>query len=334
MVAQASVIPRPVRRKGRDRRPADPLPLRRKGSVPLVTVGLPVCNGENLVERAVESILAQDHPNLQIIVADDGSTDRTEPICRALARRDGRVEYHRNPVHRGAAWNYNRVVRLAQGSYFKWATHLDLCAPTLVSSCLTALGAASSAAVLAYPKTSLINLNDAVIGDFEDGMDLREGTPHERLRHLLSARPEYHPVFGVIRKKALLETSLIGKHAGADLVLLAELALRGQFVEVPERLFLRRRGEGATGNAGPGAGERVGWSDPNRRAPSLPRTRQTLRMARAIRSYRQIGRGERARCLAVLGQHWAFPHARHMGGEVGTALADLLAAPFRPGRSG
>jgi glycosyltransferase involved in cell wall biosynthesis len=297
-----------------------------------VTVGLPVCNGENLVERAVESILAQDHPNLQIIVADNGSTDRTEPICRALARRDGRIEYHRNPVNRGAAWNYNRVVRLAQGAYFKWAAHDDLCAPTLVSRCVAALGAASGAAVLAYPKTSLINMNDAVIGDFEDGMDLREPTPHERLRHLLSTRTEYYPVFGVIRKAALLETSLIGRHAGPDVVLLAELALRGQFAQVPERLFLRRRHEGTTVNAG--ADERARWADPNRRAPSLPRTEQTVRMARAIRSYEPLGRGERARCLAVLWRHWAFPHARHLGGEVGAALAGLLATPFRPRRGG
>jgi hypothetical protein len=60
MAAQASVIQRPVRRRGRDRRPAGPLPARRSGSVPLVTVGLPVCTGENLVERAVESIPAPD----------------------------------------------------------------------------------------------------------------------------------------------------------------------------------------------------------------------------------------------------------------------------------
>ncbi|ABW15893.1 glycosyl transferase family 2 [Parafrankia sp. EAN1pec] len=296
----------------------------RTGSVPLVTIGLPVLNGENFLERALESLVTQDYPNLQIIVADNGSTDRTEEICRAFTRRDARIEYHRSAVNRGAAWNYNRLVRLAAGTYFKWAAHDDLCAPSLVSRCVAGLEAGPRDAVLAYPKTALIGLDDAVIGDFEDEMDLREEQPHERLKHFLSTRTEYHPVFGVIRTEVLGGTSLIGRYVGSDVVLLAELALRGKFIEVPERLFLRRFHAGTSMNANPGARERASWFDPKRRVPAMPMTERTVRMAITICSCELLGHVERVRCLAALGQHWARPYARHMGGEVRAIAADRL----------
>ncbi|WP_462202496.1 glycosyltransferase family 2 protein, partial [Frankia sp. CcWB3] len=305
---------------------------------PLVTVGLPVFNGENFLARALESIVVQDYPNLQIVVADNGSTDRTEQICREFVRRDPRIEYHRSPVNRGAAWNYNRIVHLAEGTYFKWAAHDDLCAPAFVSRCVAALTAASPTAVLAYPKTALIDLNDTVTGGFEDGMNLCEPTPHERLRHFLSTRTEYHPVFGVIRAEAILKTDLIGKYVGSDVVLLAQLALGGQFVEVPERLFLRRFHENTSMNANPGAEERALWFDQHRQAPSLPMVEKTVRMIHVILSHDRLDRVERARCLAVLGRQWALPHARHMGGEVrmtfGTRIGTRLAAKSPSHRSG
>jgi len=295
-----------------------------RAPVPLTTIGLPVFNGEDFLERALESLLAQDYPNLQIIVADNGSTDRTAQICRSFASRDGRIDYHRSPVNRGAAWNYNRIVHFAEGDYFKWAAHDDLCAPTFVSRCVAALEAAGDAAVLAYPRTAVIDLDDQVIGDFVDDMDLREERPCERLRHFLAARTEYHPVFGVIRTPVLLETELIGRYAGSDVVLLAQLALRGQFVEVPEPLFMRRFHAGTSVNANPGAKERAAWFDPGRRGVSLPIVEQTLRMVSVIRSEPALERAERLRCLGVVGRHLALPRLRHMAGEVRAAATDRV----------
>ena len=295
-----------------------------RAPAPLTTIGLPVFNGEDFLERALESLLAQDYPNLQIIVADNGSTDRTEQICRSFARRDSRIDYHRSPVNRGAAWNYNRIVHFAEGDYFKWAAHDDLCAPTFVSRCVAALEDAGDAAVLAYPRTVVIDLDDQVVGDFKDDMDLREELPHERLRHFLSVRTEYHPVFGVIRTPALLETDLIGRYAGSDVVLLAQLALRGQFVEVPEPLFMRRFHARTSVNANPGAKERAAWFDPGRRGPSLPILEQTLRMISAIRAEPGLARAERLRCLGAVGRHLALPRLRHMAGEIRAAAADRI----------
>jgi glycosyltransferase involved in cell wall biosynthesis len=64
--------------------------LRTAGSVPLITMGLPVYNGENYLGLALESLLAQTFPDWELILSDNGSTDRTEAICREFAARDSR----------------------------------------------------------------------------------------------------------------------------------------------------------------------------------------------------------------------------------------------------
>jgi glycosyltransferase involved in cell wall biosynthesis len=54
---------------------------------PPVSIGLPVRNGRTYLGQAVDSILAQTYENFELVVSDNASTDRTEPICRAYAAR-------------------------------------------------------------------------------------------------------------------------------------------------------------------------------------------------------------------------------------------------------
>ena len=81
-----------------------------------VSVGLPVYNGERYLEEALADLVAQTHTDLDILISDNGSTDRTQEICTAWAERDPRITYHRQETNRGAAWNHNAVIHLARGS--------------------------------------------------------------------------------------------------------------------------------------------------------------------------------------------------------------------------
>ena len=96
---------------------------------PRVSIGLPVYNGENFLEFALDSILGQTFQDFELIISDNASTDATESICRRYAAKDSRIRYYRNPNNQGAAQNYNRVFALARGEYFKWAAHDDVCKP-------------------------------------------------------------------------------------------------------------------------------------------------------------------------------------------------------------
>ncbi len=106
---------------------------------PLISIGIPVWNGENYLAETLDAFLAQDFADFEIVIADNASTDRTEAICREYAAREPRIRYHRQPANYGAAPNYNDVYHRATGKYFKWAAHDDLIAPTFLSECLAVL---------------------------------------------------------------------------------------------------------------------------------------------------------------------------------------------------
>ncbi|MGE5682418.1 MAG: glycosyltransferase family 2 protein, partial [Bacillota bacterium] len=65
-------------------------------SKPLVSIGMPVYNGENYIKEAIDSILAQSFTDFVLIISDNASSDNTEQICREYAAKDKRVLYYRN----------------------------------------------------------------------------------------------------------------------------------------------------------------------------------------------------------------------------------------------
>jgi glycosyltransferase involved in cell wall biosynthesis len=107
--------------------------------MPQVSVGLPVYNGERFVADALASILAQTWQDLEVIVCDNASTDRTREICEAFAARDPRVRYYRNERNLGASPNWNRAFELSRGELFKWAAHDDVLCPTYIERAVAAL---------------------------------------------------------------------------------------------------------------------------------------------------------------------------------------------------
>jgi len=88
----------------------------------LVSVVIPVFNGERFLREAVESVLAQDYAPLEIIIVDDGSTDGTATVAHGLA---GPVCYL-HQTNQGPAAARNRGIETAQGSLVAFADADDL----------------------------------------------------------------------------------------------------------------------------------------------------------------------------------------------------------------
>jgi glycosyltransferase involved in cell wall biosynthesis len=106
---------------------------------PRVSIGLPVFNGERYLARALDSLVAQDFEDFELIISDNASTDGTSEICQEYAGRDRRINVHRNERNIGAVGNFNRTLQLSSGDYFKWAAHDDWCAPEFLSRCVEVL---------------------------------------------------------------------------------------------------------------------------------------------------------------------------------------------------
>ena len=223
---------------------------------PLVSIGLPVYNGELFLAEALESLLQQTFTDFEIIISDNASTDQTKQICQDYATKDGRIRYYRSGQNRGAAWNFNRTFELARSPYFKWAAHDNLCASTYLEACVNVLDSDVSI-VLCHAQTVLVDCESQRL-QFEPSLDcfvdplgnrfrkpgysssLNAAEPHQRYKDLLFSVRWCFEVFGLIRTDMLKRTSLIGSYYGSDKVLLAELILLGRFYTLFEDLFFRR----------------------------------------------------------------------------------------------
>ena len=204
-------------------------------------IGLPVYNGDNFLEEALESVLAQTFRDFDLVISDNASTDRTESICQAFAERDPRVKYYRNERNTGAAPNFNRVFELSDNEYFKWIAHDDVHEPGFLEKCIQVLDCDPSV-VLAYTRAISIDEEGTRLREWGGNPELDSGKPHVRFRASLLPPSDPIPlqIFGVIRSAVLRKTTLQAGFAGCDRALLAELTLHGRFHEVPEALFLLR----------------------------------------------------------------------------------------------
>lgn len=207
---------------------------------PLISIGMPVYNGERFVRQALESILIQDYGNFELIISDNASTDSTSKICQRYADRDARIRYVRNETNLGASPNHKRVFEMGRGDYFKWAAHDDECLPTFLSRCMSVFGEAPQSVVLVYPQSLIIDEEGRMIREYHASIEAKASRPHRRLASVLSNVVLGTPAYGVMRASALKQTRLIDAFFSSDYVLFAELAMLGEIWELPEPLLRKR----------------------------------------------------------------------------------------------
>jgi len=208
--------------------------------IPLVSIGLPVYNGERFIAGAIDSLLAQDYAQIELIVSDNASTDRTPEICREYAAKDPRVHYHCNSTNLGVIKNFNQVFELASGDYFMWAGDHDLRAPTFISRCMEIM-VADPSVVLCCSQTVRVAPNGRYSAIIPPRLDTRGLATVTRFQLVIWSLSYCYQTYGLIRSDALKHTQLFRDTIGPDAILLAELALLGAFAYVPELLFYMRQ---------------------------------------------------------------------------------------------
>lgn len=204
----------------------------------LVSIGVPVFNEATYLAMTLDCLLAQDYPNLEIVICDNASTDASPEICARTADRDPRVRVLRAEANLGATANFQRCLDEAIGDFFMWAGGHDLWSPNYVSQCVAALDAHPTA-VIAVPESNWIDEHGETYGSRASVLDTRDMAPLARLLTLLWAN--MHPIYGLIRIEKLRACGPLPNYPGADLVLLARLILEGDFVPAPMALWSRRQ---------------------------------------------------------------------------------------------
>lgn len=287
-------------------------------TAPAVSVCLPVYNGQRHVRDAIESVRQQSLGNWELLLCDNASTDSTAAYCQEAAASDPRIHYHPATTNRGLAWNFNRAFRLATGRYLMWLGHDDVLRRDYLLRCVEVLDSQPQA-VLCFARNEFIDAqSDRVASaDLEPVAD--SPRVEERLmRVLFDHRCE--PICGVMRMDALRQTRLHLPYADSDRVLLAELALRGRFVQLAEPLFHRRVHDQQVTSRFADRWQRSLIFDPAQAGKLIcPVLREVRDLFSAIR-HAPLRRGERHRCYKCL-YWWLRAHHRILLDDVRRTFA-------------
>ncbi len=275
---------------------------------PLVTIGLPVYNGERFIAQSVRSVLEQDFTDLELVISDNGSTDRSIEIVGAIADGDPRVIILRNDENQGAAWNYNNTLANARGRYFRWHADDDWFEPSLIGKLVDALEKDPDA-VVAHSWTRFVDDDGATTREFEDDLGADADLAHDRLREVVTRLTFCNPVFGLIRTDVLNRTAKIASFPGSDAALLYELALHGRFAVVPELLYNRRPGNSIKSN--PTVKAVAEWFAPTGTGGRFPSVYHFSAVAKALPTA-PLSHRERLLCGATFLRHWPIGYARKL----------------------
>lgn len=210
-------------------------------SPPLVTVALPVYNEEKHIGETLHSIINQDYTNLEILIFDNRSTDQTGTICREFAQKDQRIHYQCHEKNIGAGANHILAVERAKGKYFMWAAGHDRWSTNLISEAVLLLEKRGTATI-AFGTPVWIDENGDPMPKYSGWYDTRGLNPIARFFMILWGG--MNPILGIFRRKALPDLTKYN-FVGADLVVLGELALLGEFIHAANTFFYRRQNRAA-----------------------------------------------------------------------------------------
>jgi glycosyltransferase involved in cell wall biosynthesis len=221
---------------------------------PLVSICIPTRNAERWIGGAIESALAQTWSELELVIADNASSDLTLPVARSFS--DPRVRIEANPVDVGAIRNHNRTIDLARGAYVKFLHADDTLAPTCVEEMVTL--------AMEDPRMGLVfSRRDVLVEGDDTAWATTYAAPHESFsslerdnngrrlfRELLDACFEHNwigePSAVMVTRRALEVSGLFNIHLRqrADLDLWARIMIahRVGFIDKPLCVYRHHSG--------------------------------------------------------------------------------------------
>ncbi len=130
---------------------------------PLVSVVIPAYNAEAFIERTLKSVLCQTYKNMEVLVIDDGSKDKTFEIVQSIAQQDSRVVLIQQN-NAGVATARNLAIEKSQGEYIAPVDADDIWYPEKIEKQVNCILKAGESVGLVYCWSINIDENDVIIG--------------------------------------------------------------------------------------------------------------------------------------------------------------------------
>lgn len=212
---------------------------------PSVSIGMPAYNGEQYIRKALESLLAQDYENFELIISDNASTDATRQICREYANKDQRIRFCRQPRNIGAIANFKTVLEMSQGKYFMWAAVDDSWLPEFVSALVGELETHSDAGVAMCAVDRVCedgNLFDTI--HFSNTDNPNHQSYFQMLKGVTLGKKYNLYIYGLFRSRLLRQAMLYFPEVPwSDRLFICQLALATRFRYVDKVLHIRLQRE-------------------------------------------------------------------------------------------
>jgi glycosyltransferase involved in cell wall biosynthesis len=143
---------------------------------PLVSICIPVFNGERTIAKTIDSILNQTYKNIEIFIVDNCSTDSTVKIVQKFT--DSRIHLILNDIHLPCAeYNWNRCFQHAQGEFMAIFHADDIYLPHMVSRQVETFKKYPMVGCI-FTQGDIIDENDTIIGEFKLPPEMRDSEPH------------------------------------------------------------------------------------------------------------------------------------------------------------
>lgn len=216
---------------------------------PLVSVVIPVLNGERHLVESLDSILAQTYARVEVIVMDDGSTDATADI---IASYGDRVRHHRQPRAQGIYANVNTGLGLARGELIATYHADDVYRPEIIERQVDFMARHPEVAAV-FCKDIFIDAEGRTFGALELPRDLGYDAPLHYETVLASLLENKNAILRC--PSAMVRASVYGELGGynqdefkntSDLEMWLRIARRHPIGVLDEHLFFYRRGHGSS----------------------------------------------------------------------------------------
>lgn len=212
-----------------------------------ISVALPVRNGSDYLREALDSILAQDHADFELVVSDNASTDETPAILAEYGRRDSRVRAFRTERLIPQAENVNRAVALSSEPWVKLFCHDDLMHPGCLGSLVAELdrGVDDRVGLIGHGEEWLF-ANGYRYGRYsaEEAVEPLRFSGSEYLRRMLTfGEPTPLPALSnaLVRREAWKSSGgFDGSYVHFDIFLWARLLLEWDYIYLPRVLITYR----------------------------------------------------------------------------------------------
>ena len=223
---------------------------------PMITVGIPVYNGEQYIQKAINSVLTQSYTNFELIVSDNASTDSTEEICKEFVRNDSRIRYVKQKINKGTDFNFSFVLSKARSKYFVWLAADDYWEPTFLEKNAIVLESdnsiVGSIGLVKFYGIKNFHVKKNLVYKIKNKMKRGSNDEYKKYEHVRPVFGDYKKkastylrfdqssfVYGLFRTEKLKKRMVTVNQAGWDLIFILNMLKEGDFHVVDEILLYR-----------------------------------------------------------------------------------------------